>query len=102
GNRVLIADGTVELRVLDKTETEAITEVVHGGEISDRKGINLPGVEISSPSLTKKDISDLRFGLEAGVDMIALSFVRRREDVLRLRVYLEEMDAFTSVIAKIE
>jgi pyruvate kinase len=102
GDRVLIADGAVELRVIDKTDTDAITEVIHGGGISDRKGINLPGSHVSAPSLSKKDISDLRFGLEAGVDMIALSFVRKRDDVLKLRVYLEEMDAFPTVIAKIE
>lgn len=102
GNRVLLADGTVELRCAEKTETEVICEVVHGGPISDRQGINLPGVDVSAASLSKKDIADLRFGLEAGVDMVALSFVRRRDDVLRLRVYLEEADSHVSVIAKIE
>lgn len=102
GDRILIADGSVVLKVLDKTATDAVCEVIQGGPISDRKGINLPGVEVSAASLSKKDISDLRFGLEAGVDMVALSFVRKRDDVLRLRVYLEEADAFVSVIAKIE
>src|SRR5688572_21051553 len=74
GNRVLIADGSVELRALDKTATDVICEVVHGGPISDRQGINLPGADVSAASLSKKDISDLRFGLEAGVDFVALSF----------------------------
>jgi pyruvate kinase len=101
-DRVLIADGAVELRVARKTDTDAICDVVVGGEISDRKGINLPGVEVSAASLSKKDIADLRWGLEAGIDMLALSFVRKREDVLRLRVYLDECDAFAKVIAKIE
>lgn len=102
GNRVLLADGTVELRCLDKTQTDVICEVVHGGPIFDRQGINLPGVAVSAPSLSKKDISDLRFGMEQGVDMVALSFVRRREDVLRLRVYLEEADSHVFIVSKIE
>jgi pyruvate kinase len=102
GNCVLLADGSVELRVIDKTLTDAICEVVSGGPISDRKGINLPGVEVSTPSLTKKDREDLRFGLELGIDFVAISFVRRREDVLRLRLFLEESDSHVPVIAKIE
>jgi pyruvate kinase len=102
GNQVLLADGSVGLRVLDKTASDAICEVVSGGPISDRKGINLPGVDVSAASLSKKDISDLRFGLAAGVDFVALSFVRKRDDVLRLRLYLEEADSHVQIIAKIE
>ena len=102
GSRVLLADGAVELRVQDKTDTDVITEVVHGGTICDRQGINLPGTEVSAASLSKKDISDLRFGLEAGIDFVALSFVRKRDDVLRLRVYLEEADAHVGIVSKIE
>src|SRR6476661_1363242 len=102
GDRVLLADGSIELRVVNKTSEDAICEVVSGGKISDRKGINLPGVEISAASLSKKDIADLRFGLEAGIDFVALSFVRKRDDVLRLRVYLEEADSHVEIIAKIE
>ena len=103
GDRVLVADGSVELRVVDTDGVTAKCEVVRPGRISDSKGINLPGVPVSTPSLTKKDISDLRFGLEQGVDMIALSFVRKREDVLRLRIHLEDADAgHVPVISKIE
>jgi pyruvate kinase len=102
GNRVLLNDGAVELQVVGKTETDAICRVIHGGQLADRKGINLPGVEVSASSLSKKDISDLRFGLNAGIDFVALSFVRRREDVLRLRVHLEDADSHVQVIAKIE
>jgi pyruvate kinase len=102
GDRVLLADGSVELRVRTKSVTDAICEVVSGGPISDRKGINLPGVDVSASSLSKKDLSDLRFGLEAGIDFIALSFVRKRDDVLRLRLYLEEADSHVQIIAKIE
>ena len=102
GNQVLLADGSVELRVVGKSETDAICEVVSGGPISDRKGINLPGVEVSASSMSKKDVADLRFGLEAGIDFVALSFVRKRDDVLRLRLYLEEADSHVQIIAKIE
>jgi pyruvate kinase len=103
GDRILVADGSVELRVLDTDGTAARCVVVTGGLISDSKGINLPGVQVSTPSLTRKDIADLRFGIAQGVDMIALSFVRRREDVLRLRLHLEDADAtHIPVISKIE
>ncbi|MBC7928236.1 MAG: pyruvate kinase [Bryobacteraceae bacterium] len=102
GNRVLLADGAVELRCGGKTATDVVCDVVQGGHVYDRQGINLPGVDVSAPSLSKKDISDLRFGLEQGVDMVALSFVRRRDDVLRLRVYLEEADSHVYIISKIE
>jgi pyruvate kinase len=102
GDRVLLADGSVELKVV-KVEGSAVRcQVISGGPISDRKGINLPGVQVSTPSLTKKDMADLRFGLEAGVDMVALSFVRRREDLLRLRHFLEEHEAKLPIVAKIE
>lgn len=102
GDRILLADGSIELRVRNSDGVSAKCEVVTGGPISDRKGINLPGVNVSSPSITKKDLSDLRFALEAGIDMVALSFVRKRDDILRLRVHLEEYDAHLPVIAKIE
>ena len=77
-------------------------EVINGGVISDRKGINLPGVSMSTPSLSKKDIADAHFGVEQGVDFFALSFVRQARDVLRLRHLLEEVDARQPIIAKIE
>ena len=102
GNRVLLADGSVELKVLSSDGVAAKCEVVRGGPISDRKGINLPGVHVSTPSMTKKDMADLRFGIEAGIDMVALSFVRRREDLLRLRHFLEEHEARIPIVAKIE
>ncbi len=101
-DRILLADGAVELRVVDAGGNEIRCRVVRGGAVADRKGVNLPGVAIQVPSLTRKDMADLRFGIEAGVDMIALSFVRRREDVVRLRLFLEEAEANLPVIAKIE
>jgi pyruvate kinase len=102
GNRVLLADGTLELEVLSTDGVAARCRVVHGGWISDRKGINLPGVTVSTPSLSKKDVADAHFGVEQGVDFIALSFVRTGKDVLRLRHLLEECDATQPIIAKIE
>jgi pyruvate kinase len=102
GDQVLIADGAIELRVIDKTATDAICEVISGGVVTDRKGINLPGVELSTSSLTKKDLADLRFGIQHGIDFVALSFVRKRDDVLKLKLYLEESEQRIPIIAKIE
>ena len=102
GDRVLLADGAVELKVLATDGLAARCAVVSGGPVSDRKGINLPGVQVSTPSLTKKDMADLRAGLEAGIDMVALSFVRKRDDMLRLRHFLEEHEAPLPIVAKIE
>ncbi|MDQ2712111.1 MAG: pyruvate kinase [Acidobacteriota bacterium] len=102
GDPVLIADGSVELRVLETNGIAARCEVVTGGFVNDRKGINLPGVHISTPSLSKKDIADAHFGVQQGVDFFALSFVRQARDILRLRHLLEEVDAKQPIIAKIE
>ncbi len=102
GDPVLIADGSVHLRVLETNGVLARCEVIVGGPVSDRKGINLPGVAISTPSLSKKDIADAHFGVDKGVDFFALSFVRQARDVLRLRHLLEEVDARQPIVAKIE
>ena len=85
GDAVLLADGSLQLRVLETNGIAARCRVVSGGMISDRKGINLPGVKVSTPSLSKKDVADAHFGVEQGVDFLALSFVRQARDVLRLR-----------------
>ena len=100
GDRILLADGAVELRALATDGVAVRTEVVAGGAIGDHKGINLPGVSITIPSLTEKDLSDLHFGLNAGVDFVALSFVRRAGDVMQLRDRLGGRPV--SIIAKIE
>jgi pyruvate kinase len=102
GNNVLIADGSVKLRVLSTDGVAARCEVVIGGPVSNRKGINLPGVAVSTPSLTKKDKADLQFGIEENVDFIALSFVRKPSDVIRLKLYLDERESKIQVISKIE
>jgi len=102
GDSVLLADGTIELRVLESDGVAARCRVINGGPISDRKGINLPGVHVSTPSLSKKDIADAHFGVAQEVDFFALSFVRQARDILRLRHLLEEVDAKQPIVAKIE
>lgn len=100
GDRILLADGGLELRALSSDGTAVRTEVIRGGPISDHKGINLPGVRVSIPSLTEKDLADLSFGLAAGIDMVALSFVRSAADVEHLRGRLGGRPV--PIVAKIE
>ncbi|HSP05713.1 MAG TPA: pyruvate kinase [Acidobacteriota bacterium] len=103
GDAILIDDGNLELRVLRTTDTDVETEVVVGGTLSEKKGINLPGVAVSAPSLTDKDLADAKFGAEMGVDYIALSFVRTAWDVLVLKNLLNDLEqADLRIIAKIE
>lgn len=103
GDSILIDDGNLELKVLRSTDTDIETEVVIGGILDEKKGINLPGVKVSAPSLTEKDVIDARFGVEMQVDYIALSFVRTAWDVLALRNLLTEMNRLEiPIIAKIE
>ena len=101
--RILIDDGLVELHVESKTETDIITRVVSGGQISDRKGVNVPGVRFSMPYISEKDKDDVLFGIRSGFDYIAASFVRGAEDVQALRQLLDENGgAHVRIIAKIE
>jgi pyruvate kinase len=100
GSRILLADGQIELRGLETDGTKVRTEVVHGGPISDHKGINLPGVTVSAPSMTEKDLADLEFGCRAGIDLVALSFVRKPADVEKLRRVLDGRPV--GIVAKIE
>jgi pyruvate kinase len=93
GDRILLDDGLMELRVLGSSETDVQCVVVHGGMLKEHKGINLPGVAVSSPALTEKDRDDLRFGIMQGVDYVALSFVRRPEDILDARQYIQQVQA---------
>jgi pyruvate kinase len=100
GDRVLLNDGCVTLRAVANDGTAVVFDVVSGGPIGDQKGINLPGVRVSAPSMSQKDLEDLRAGLAAGVDYVALSFVRSADDVIALR---ERMGALrVPIIAKIE
>ena len=103
GNRILIDDGNVQLDVTGVSGNRVYLRVVVGGKISDHKGINLPGVNVSAPALTDKDEADLRFALEMGVDMVALSFVRSPDDAHVARKIMTDMGrAGVPLIAKIE
>lgn len=103
GSRVLIDDGLIELKVEDITETDVVCKVVNGGVVKSRKGVNLPGVEVNLPSLMEKDIEDLKFGVENGFDIVAASFIRSAEDVLKIRRVLEENGGGQMhIISKIE
>ena len=103
GNQILIDDGKIELKVLaTDRDKEVDVEVVYGGLVKPRKGINLPDSEVSAPSMTEKDIEDLKFGLENDVDWVALSFARRAEDIRFIKNIIAESGKTTRVIAKIE
>ena len=102
GDRILMDDGLLEVKVLDKNEREVITEVVVGGLLKSQKGLNLPGVSMSVPSLSEKDIEDAHFGLDNEVDMIALSFVRSAKDVEQLADIIRSRGKTAWIVAKIE
>jgi pyruvate kinase len=102
GHEVLIDDGLVRLRVEQIESGRARCAVVTGGVVSSHKGVNLPGVPIPIPSLTRKDMDDLELALELGVDFVALSFVRSAADVRDLRALIEQAGSQAHVIAKIE
>jgi pyruvate kinase len=102
GNEVLIDDGHVKLRVERVERGRAYCDVVVPGEVSSHKGVNLPGVPLPIPSLTRKDLQDLEWALELGVDYVALSFVRSASDVQALRTLIQAADSHAYVIAKIE
>src|SRR5213076_3300637 len=102
GHEVLIDDGLVRLRVETIEQGRARCAVVEGGVVTSHKGVNLPGVPVPIPSITRKDMDDLELALELGVDFIALSFVRSAADVRDLRALIEQAGSHARVIAKIE
>lgn len=102
GSTILLADGLLNLYVADATDTDIICTVVNGGELGEKKGVNVPGVRINMPFLSPKDIEDINFGIDQEVDFIAASFVRSAEDVLEIRRILESREADIDIIAKIE
>jgi pyruvate kinase len=99
GDRVLINDGLLELVVLDVDKPRVIARVLHGGPLSSHKGINLPGVQVSAPSITEKDREDVAFAADQGLEYIALSFVRRAQDIAELKAMIPKS---MLVVAKIE
>lgn len=102
GDAILLDDGRIELEVESKEPTLLVTRVRRGGKVLPNKGINLPGVQLSTDSVTAKDWRDLDWGVRQGVDLVALSFVRRAEDLLPVRTYLDQAGSHIRLIAKIE
>jgi pyruvate kinase len=102
GDTILLDDGNLELQVLGTTEHGVNCEVIHGGVLKSNKGMNLPGVSLSIPALTEKDRADLAFGLSLGVDFVALSFVRRPEDLREAKELIRSLGGDAPLIAKIE
>jgi pyruvate kinase len=101
-DRILLADGTLELEVNKIEGTEITCTVIYGGKLGNHKGINLPGVNVSAPSLTEKDKADAKLAIELGVDFLALSFVRTAEDINDLRELMNAQGSNARIIAKIE
>jgi pyruvate kinase len=102
GDRLFLDDGRIELRVTEVGRDELTTVVVTGGPLGEHKGINAPGVALPPSSITEKDAADLRFGLQLGIDLLALSFVQTADDVLRARQLMAGGPHAVPVIAKIE
>jgi pyruvate kinase len=102
GDVVLVDNGTIQLKVLEKKRNQLKCEVLTQGTLGSRRHINLPGVRVNLPALTDKDIQDVELGIEIGVDFIAMSFCREAEDVLKLKAILDYRRAHQKVIAKLE
>lgn len=103
GSRILIDDGLIELEVIGKDNGEIRTKVLNSGLVKNKKGVNVPNVSIKLPGITEKDVQDILFGVEQGVDFIAASFVRKAADILEIRELLEEKGAkHIQIIPKIE
>ena len=102
GNHILLADGEIELRVISTTSTDIICEVIAGGMLRSNKGISVPGISLQIPIPTPKDVEDLRFGIDHGVDWVAQSFIRSAVDLQNLRSILQQHDSDIPIIAKLE
>lgn len=102
GMTILLDDGLIELSIENVTETDIVCKVMNGGPISDKKGVNVPGAELSMPYLSEQDRSDVIFGCEQGFDFIAASFVRTKEDVQAIRDIIKDKNSPMKIIAKIE
>ena len=102
GEYILMDDGLLRLRIIEKTKNEVICVILKGGILKEHKGINLPNTKLSLPSLTKRDRENLAFGLKHNVDAVALSFVRKAEDIMELKTLIAKLGKNVHVIAKIE
>lgn len=102
GKLILIDSGLIRMKVVAKDEQRIHCEIIVGGELGSKRHINLPGVRVNLPALTAKDKVDLKAGVEAGIDFVALSFVRDSSDIAELREFLKEMGSAARIVAKIE
>jgi len=102
GDMILIDDGLIKLKAIDVSDKIITCEVIYGGQLKSKKGINLPNVNLSIPSITEKDLKDIEFGLKNNVDFIALSFVRHHTDILKLKKIINDKGFTKPIIAKIE
>ncbi len=102
GDRILIDDGLIELHVREVNGTDIVCRIENGGELGEKKGVNVPGVRVKLPALTDKDKEDIRFGVDAGFDFVAASFVRNADAIRDIREILDEKGSAMQIIAKIE
>ena len=102
GHRILIDDGLIELHVRKVNGTDIVCRIENGGELGEKKGVNVPGVRVKLPALTDKDKEDIRFGVDAGFDFVAASFVRNADAIREIREILDEKGSAMQIIAKIE
>lgn len=102
GDRILIDDGLIELHVREVNGTDIVCRIENGGELGEKKGVNVPGVRVKLPALTDKDKEDIRFGVDAGFDFVAASFVRNADAIRAIREILDEKGSAMQIIAKIE
>ena len=102
GDRILIDDGLIELHVREVNGTDIVCRIENGGELGEKKGVNVPGVRVKLPALTDKDKEDIRFGVDAGFDFVAASFVRNADAIREIREILDEKGSAMQIIAKIE
>ena len=102
GDRILIDDGLIELHVREVNGTDIVCRIENGGELGEKKGVNVPGARVKLPALTDKDKEDIRFGVDAGFDFVAASFVRNADAIREIREILDEKGSAMQIIAKIE
>ena len=102
GDRILIDDGLIELHVREVNGTDIVCRIENGGELGEKKGVNVPGVRVKLPALTDKDKEDIRFGVDAGFDFVSASFVRNADAIREIREILDEKGSAMQIIAKIE
>ncbi|WP_337800277.1 pyruvate kinase [Clostridium sp.] len=102
GDRILIDDGLIELHVREVNGTDIVCRIENGGELGEKKGVNVPGVRVKLPALTDKDKEDIRFGVDEGFDFVAASFVRNADAIREIREILDEKGSAMQIIAKIE